>query len=146
MNKSIAPAALVAPKVTTGPIVGSRKIYTSPDQAPYLRVPLREIPLDASAGEEPVRVYDASGPYTDPDATIDVERGLPRRRVEWVRERGGVEEYDGRPVRPVDNGNVTGAHLARAFPIAHRPLRAVPAAASALSVPSPLVGEGQGGG
>ena len=89
-------------------------------------MPLREIALDASSGEPPVPVYDPSGPYTDPDAAIDVEKGLPRTRVEWVRERGGVEAYEGRPIKPVDNGNVSGKHLARNFPNTPRPLRAIP--------------------
>ena len=71
-------------------------------------MPVREIALDASANEPPLPVYDPSGPYTDPDATIDVEKGLPRTRIEWVKERGGVEEYVGRPIKPVDNGNVSG--------------------------------------
>ena len=138
MNKHIAESDLAAPKVTTGPIAGSRKIYVRPDAAPDLKVPLREIALDASSGEPPVLVYDPSGPYTDPDATIDVERGLPRPRLAWVKERGGVEEYDGRPVQPVDNGNVSGKHLARNFPNTPKPLRA--------SSPSPRVGEGGVGG
>jgi phosphomethylpyrimidine synthase len=125
-------------KVTTGPIAGSRKIYVRPDAAPDLKVPLREIALDASSGEPPVLVYDPSGPYTDPNATIDVERGLPRTRLDWVKERGGVEEYDGRPVQSVDNGNVSGKHLARNFPNTPKPLRA--------SSPSPLAGEGGVGG
>ena len=116
MNKPLAESDLTTPKVTTGPIAGSHKIYARPDAAPDLKVPLREIVLDASSGEPPLPVYDPSGPYTDPDATIDVESGLQRTRIDWVRERGGVEEYDGRPIQPVDNGNVTGKHLARNFP------------------------------
>ena len=123
MNKPLAESDLTTPKVTTGPIAGSHKIYARPDAAPDLKVPLREIELDASSGEPPLPVYDPSGPYTDPDATIDVERGLPRTRVDWVRERGGVEDYDGRPIQPVDNGNVTGKHLARNYPNTPRPLR-----------------------
>ena len=94
------------PKVTTGPIAGSRKIYSTPDAAPDLRVPIREIALDASSGEPPLPVYDPSGPYTDDNVAIDVEKGLPRARTAWVKERGGVEEYVGRPIQPVDNGNV----------------------------------------
>ncbi len=125
MNKPIAPADLVTPKVTTGPIVGSRKAYTVPDAASDLRVPIREIMLDPSAKEPPVAVYDSSGVYTDDNSGIDVEKGLKRARVEWVRERGGVEEYDGRPIQPVDNGNVSGKHLARNFPNTPRPMRAV---------------------
>ena len=61
MNKPVSPADLVTPKVTTGPICGSRKIYTTPDAAADLRVPFREIALDPSAKEPPVRVYDSSG-------------------------------------------------------------------------------------
>jgi phosphomethylpyrimidine synthase len=117
---------IASPKVTTGPIAASRKVYAAPDAAPGLRVPVREIMLTEAAGEPPVPVYDTSGPYTDPDVAIDVEKGLGRTRIEWVRERGGVEEYDGRPVQAVDNGNVGEGHLARAFPAAHRPLRALP--------------------
>ena len=125
MNKPLSETDLATPKVTTGPISGSRKIYATPDAAPELKVPLREIALDASSGEPPVPVYDPSGPYTDPDAAIDVERGLARARLEWVKERGGVEEYDGRAIKPVDNGNVSGKHLARNFPNTPRPLRAL---------------------
>src|SRR5580704_16857336 len=123
MNKHISEDDLATPKVTTGPLAGSRKIYARPDAAPDLRVPLREVALTASSGEPPLPLYDPSGPYTDPDVTIDVEKGLARSRIEWVRERGGVEEYDGRPIKPVDNGNATGKHLARNFPSPHRPLR-----------------------
>jgi phosphomethylpyrimidine synthase len=125
MNKPITAADLVTPKVTTGPIAGSRKTYSTPDAAPDLRVPIREIMLDASANEPPVAVYDPSGVYTDDNAGIDVERGLKRTRVEWVRERGGVEEYEGRPILAVDNGNVTGKHLARNFPNTPKPMRAI---------------------
>jgi phosphomethylpyrimidine synthase len=126
MNKPLSESDLATPKVTTGPIAGSRKIYATPDAAPDLRVPLREIALDASSGEPPLPVYDPSGIYTDNDVAIDVERGLKRARVAWVKERGGVEEYDGRPIQPVDNGNVTGKHLARNFANTPRPMRALP--------------------
>jgi phosphomethylpyrimidine synthase len=125
MNKHVSGSDLDAPKVTTGPISNSKKIYSTPEAAPDLRVPLREIALSASAAEPPLPVYDTSGPYTDPAAAINVEEGLLRTRIEWVRERGGVEGYEGRPVKAVDNGNVSGKHLARDFPTAHRPLRAV---------------------
>ena len=125
MNKPVTGADLVIPKVTTGPLPASRKVYARPDAAPDLRVPLREITLEASSGEPPLPVYDTTGPYTDPDAAIDVEKGLPRPRIAWVKERGGVEEYEGRPIRPVDNGNVTGKHLARNFPNTPKPWRAL---------------------
>jgi phosphomethylpyrimidine synthase len=125
MNKPVTPSDLVTPKVTTGPIQGSRKIYVSPDSAPDVRVPVREIALSPSAKEEPVRVYDTSGVYTDNDALIDVEKGLKRHRAAWVKERGGVEEYEGRPIQAVDNGNVSGKHLARMFPNTPKPMRGV---------------------
>jgi phosphomethylpyrimidine synthase len=113
------------PKVTTGGLPASRKVYVTPEAAPDLRVPLREIALSEGSGEPPLPVYDTSGPYTDETATIDVEKGLPRTRIQWVKERGGVEEYDGRPIQAVDNGNVSGKHLARAFPNTPKPLRAI---------------------
>ncbi|MDP1907946.1 MAG: phosphomethylpyrimidine synthase, partial [Hyphomicrobium sp.] len=93
------------PKVTTGPLPSSAKVYVSPEAAPDLRVPLREITL-SSAAEPPVCVYDTTGPYSDSSVTIDVRKGLSRQRRAWVIERGGVEEYDGRPIAPIDNGNV----------------------------------------
>src|SRR4029077_13024682 len=103
MNKHLAETELVTPKVTTGPITGSRKIYSAPEAAPDLKVPLREVALDPSSGEPPVPIYDPSGPYSDPDDTIDVDKGLPGVRTAWVREGGGVEDYQGRDIKPVDN-------------------------------------------
>ena len=103
------------PAVTTGPLPSSRKIFVTPDEARDVRVPLREIMLSEGAGEPNLPVYDTSGPYTDPDVTIDVNKGLPRNRIAWVKERGGVEEYEGRAVKPVDNGNVSGDKAAKAF-------------------------------
>ena len=94
------------PAVTTGPLPASRKIFVTPDEAPDVRVPLREIILSEGAGEPNLPVYDTSGPYTDPAVTIDVNAGLARARIAWVKERGGVEEYQGRDIKPEDNGNV----------------------------------------
>ena len=118
--------AIMPPKVTTGPLSGSRKAYAVPDSAPELRVPLREIVLTEGAGEPPIPVYDTTGPYTDPTVAIDVEKGLARPRDAWVRERGGLEDYAGRAIAPEDNGNVSGKHLARGFPLTHRPMRGLP--------------------
>jgi phosphomethylpyrimidine synthase len=111
------------PAVTTGPLPSSRKIFVTADEAADVRVPLREIILSEGAGEPNLAVYDTSGHYTDPDVVIDVNAGLPRNRTAWVKERGGVEEYDGRPVKPVDNGNVSTDKAAKAFTAHHRPLR-----------------------
>ncbi len=79
------------PKVTTGPLPSSYKDYSSPADAPDLKVPRRLIELDKSSGEPALPVYDTTGPYTDPAVTIDVETGLARTRIEWVKQRGGVE-------------------------------------------------------
>ncbi len=120
MNKHV--ADLAAPKVTTGPLPASRKIYATPHGAPDLRVPLREIGLSEGSGEAPLPVYDTSGPYSDPAVGIEVTEGLARTREAWVRERGGVEPYAGRTVKPEDNGNA-GTRLERAFERRHAPLR-----------------------
>ena len=116
---------LETPKVTTGALPASRKVHAVPDAAPDLRVPLREIVLSQESGEPPLPVYDTSGPYTEESVTIDVEKGLPRARIAWVKARGGVEDYDGRPIKAVDNGNATGKYLARAFPNTPKPLRGI---------------------
>ena len=87
--------------VTTGPIRGSKKIYVG-----ERRVAMREIYLDPNCDDAPVRVYDPSGPYTDADANIDINAGLPEIRSRWIRERGDVEEVAQREVRPEDNGQL----------------------------------------
>ena len=125
MNKPANQSEFETPKVTTGPLPASRKVYTHPVADPTLAVPRREIDLHPSANEPPVPVYDTSGPYSDPNVEIDVEKGLPRLRTEWVKARGGVEEYEGREVKPEDNGGATGKYLAREFPIRNTPLRGV---------------------
>ena len=112
--------------VTTGPIRGSKKIHVGP-----FKVAMREITLEPSSGEPPVRVYDTSGPYTDPAATIDITKGLPQLRRDWVMGRGDVEAYDARDIRPEDNG-LKGPDRSAGVPAypnpIRRPLRAVPGA------------------
>ncbi|MBA2918808.1 phosphomethylpyrimidine synthase ThiC [Sphingomonas sp. MAH-20] len=88
-------------KVTTGPIRGSRKVHVGP-----LKVAMREIDLEPSSGEPPLRVYDTSGPYTDPTTRIDIMAGLPELRRDWIRARGDVEDVTQREVRPEDNGQL----------------------------------------
>ncbi len=102
-------------EVTTGPIVGSHKIYTSPAGRPDIRVPFREIPLDPSAREEPYRAYDCSGPYTDTGITVDLEAGLPPVRAEWLAKRG-FDRIAPRAVKPEDNGNIGDDKLVPACP------------------------------
>jgi len=112
---------LKRPEVTTGPLPASKKIYVSPKEAPELEVPVREIQLSEGANEPNVRVYDASGPYSDENVAINVETGLARTRESWITERGGVERTVGREIKPEDNGNVEGAHLTRMFPVEYSP-------------------------
>ncbi len=76
----IDPKISTAPSVTTGPIRGSRKIYVGP-----LKVAMRAVDLEPSAGEPPLNVYDPSGPYTDPAVTIDINAGLAELRRDWIR-------------------------------------------------------------
>ena len=95
------PLAGSAIGVTTGPIRGSKKVHVGP-----LNVAMREIHLDPASGEPPVRVYDTSGPYTDPNARIDIMAGLPQLRRQWIDARGDTEAYDGRAIRPEDNGQL----------------------------------------
>jgi phosphomethylpyrimidine synthase len=114
--------------VTTGPLPASRKVHLPGRLHPELRVAMREIALEASSGEPPLRVYDPSGPYTDPGAAIDIRAGLPPLRRPWIEARGDVEAYDGRAVRPEDDGRgpTAGPANAAEFPEAsrRRPLRA----------------------
>ncbi|MDE3840822.1 phosphomethylpyrimidine synthase ThiC [Bacillus methanolicus] len=88
---------------------GSKKVYVEGSR-PDIQVPMREIslsPTESMFGKEenkPVRVYDTSGPYTDPNYEVDLKKGLPKLRRKWILERGDVEEYQGRSVKPEDNG------------------------------------------
>src|SRR5262249_7125719 len=81
-------------EVTTGALPASRKVYVAGEWHPDIRVPLREIDLHPSAKEPAVRVYDPSGPYSDPAATIDIARGLPALRETWIagRETKDIEQ------------------------------------------------------
>ncbi|MCB2091581.1 MAG: phosphomethylpyrimidine synthase ThiC [Alphaproteobacteria bacterium] len=112
-------------EVTTGALPASTKIYVEGSDK-SIQVPMRAIKLDPSSGEKDLHVYDTSGPYTDPNVKTDIDAGLSRVRQSWVLERGDVEEYEGRDVKPEDNGNATGKFLAREFPIKNKPLRAKP--------------------
>lgn len=112
-------------EVTTGPLPASTKIYVEGTD-PSIQVPMRSIALDPSSGEKDLRVYDTSGPYTDENVKIDIDSGLARDKQKWAHERGDVEEYEGRDMKPEDNGNASGKFLAREFPVKNNPLRAKP--------------------
>ncbi|MBI4725154.1 MAG: phosphomethylpyrimidine synthase ThiC, partial [Rhodomicrobium sp.] len=155
MNAPASPGSIKPVQVTTGSLPGSRKVYVEVPGRDGMKVPFREISLHESSGEPPFRVYDTSGPYTGEASKIDVHAGLQRIREPWVNARG-VEQYQGRAVKPEDNGNVGAAHRAREFPLRYQVYRALPSpqpsphgrgSGSALVTASPLPeGEGQGEG
>jgi phosphomethylpyrimidine synthase len=91
-------------RVTAGPFPASRKIHIGGQSHPGISVGMREIDLTPSAGEPPVRVYDTSGPYSDPAVETDIHKGLAEQRKAWILARGDVEFNDGREVKPEDNG------------------------------------------
>ena len=105
-------------KVSTGPLPASRKVFVPGKAFSDLRVAMREIDLTPSSKEPPIRAYDPSGPYTDPAAAIDIRAGLNPLRAKWILERGDVEAYAGREVRPEDNG--LGDNEASAVPLFNR--------------------------
>src|SRR2546422_6050082 len=95
----------------------SHKVYVTGKLHADLRVPFREIALAPTKTfngtmeeNEPVRVYDTSGPWSDPDFDGDVEQGLPALRANWIRDRRDVEEIDGRKVEPIDDGYLSVSH------------------------------------
>ncbi|HET6786776.1 MAG TPA: phosphomethylpyrimidine synthase ThiC, partial [Aquabacterium sp.] len=87
-------------RLTREPLPASRKVYVEGEHA-GVRVPMREVTL--SNGES-VTLYDCSGPYTDPNVTIDVTQGLPPVREAAILARGDTETYPGRTLRAVDDG------------------------------------------
>ncbi|WP_372884830.1 phosphomethylpyrimidine synthase ThiC [Shimia sp.] len=111
------------PEITTGGLPGSRRIYVAGTLHEGVSVPMREISVHPTAGEPPLPVYDSSGPYTDPDVTTDIKQGLAPLRRKWIEARGDVEAYDGREIKPEDNGFVEGDRLTPEFPVKPRPLR-----------------------
>ena len=101
----------------------SRRVYISGKIHPDIRVPFREIslaPTKTMSGEievnEPVRVYDTSGPWGDPTVTVDAHQGLPALRRKWILARGDVEEINGRKVQPIDDGWLSEKHRTSASP------------------------------
>jgi phosphomethylpyrimidine synthase len=114
----------LTPVVTTGPLPASTKVLKAGTIHPDIRVPMRQIALHPTAGEPPVTVYDSSGPYTAEGATISIDAGLPRLRESWVLARGDVVAYEGRIVRPEDNGFVSGDRLTPEFPVRNQPFKA----------------------
>ncbi|GFE80473.1 phosphomethylpyrimidine synthase [Steroidobacter agaridevorans] len=101
--------------VSTAALPSSRKVYESGVLHPYIQVPMRAIQLHPSANEPDVVVYDSSGPYTDPRANIQIERGLTRIREPWILARKDVERHESQ--RRIESAITE-------FPIKQPPLRA----------------------
>jgi phosphomethylpyrimidine synthase len=113
---------MIAPKDSLAtesldPLPNSSRVYVSGTLHPTVRVPMREIalaPTKTFSGEmeanEPVRVYDTSGPWGDPEFDGDVEKGLPALRRDWILKRDDVSSYDGREIKPQDNGYLSTSH------------------------------------
>ena len=102
---------------STDALPASSRVYIEGDLHPEIRVPMREITLSPTknfSGElepnTPVRVYDCSGPWGDPDFDGDVTEGLPALRKNWIEKRGDTAPYAGREVQPMDNGYLSGKH------------------------------------
>ncbi len=122
MNIQPKRGSLTPETVTTGPLAGSRKVYHHPDGRADICVPFREIAI-TDAKEPPVRVYDASGPYTEADSRIDLSKGLAPVRDAWLAKRGGLETYAGRAVTQEDNGGASGEKLVPPCPANRQPRR-----------------------
>ncbi|EOP63494.1 phosphomethylpyrimidine synthase ThiC [Bacillus cereus] len=105
---------------------GSKKVYVDGPRA-GMKVPMREIEQSDTNGVQnpPIRVYDTSGPYTDPEYKVELEKGIPTPRHSWTLGRGDVEEYEGREVKPEDDGVKVASKHTPVFPqMDRKPLRA----------------------
>lgn len=105
---------------------GSKKVYVDGTRE-GMKVPMREIEQSETNGvpNPPIRVYDTSGPYTDPAYKVELEKGIPTPRHSWIMGRGDVEAYEGREVKPEDDGVKVASKHTPVFPQMDRqPLRA----------------------
>ncbi len=97
----------------------SKRVYIK-GSSPNIHVPMREIQLSdtklpdgTTSSNEPIRVYDTSGPWGDSEFHRDVKRGLPKLREKWITDRGDVEVIEGRNAKPGDNGFLSARHEQR---------------------------------
>ena len=122
LNPSPKPAAKRKPakskilRDVTKPFPNSHKIYV--EAANHgIQVAMREVKQAQTRDFQgvmhdnpPLRIYDTSGPYTDPAVKIDFRSGLQPLRQKWIEQRGDTETYSGREVQPRDNGYLTAGH------------------------------------
>ncbi|QWG61281.1 phosphomethylpyrimidine synthase ThiC [Bacillus mycoides] len=109
---------------------GSKKVYVDGTRE-GMKVPMREIEQSDTNGVQnpPIRVYDTSGPYTDPEYKVELEKGLQAPRHSWTLGRGDVEAYEGREIKPEDDGVKVASKHTPVFPqMDRKPLRAKPGA------------------
>ncbi|AIW87157.1 thiamine biosynthesis protein ThiC [Bacillus mycoides] len=105
---------------------GSKKVYVDGTRE-GMKVPMREIEQSDTNGVQnpPIRVYDTSGPYTDPEYKVELEKGLQAPRHSWTLGRGDVEAYEGREIKPEDDGVKVASKHTPVFPqMDRKPLRA----------------------
>ncbi len=105
---------------------GSKKVYVDGTRE-GMKVPMREIEQSDTNGVQnpPIRVYDTSGPYTDPEYKVELEKGIPTPRHSWTLGRGDVEAYEGREIQPEDDGVKVASKHTPVFPqMDRKPLRA----------------------
>lgn len=88
--------------ISRTPLPASNKVYLTSENIATVKVPMRQIKLTDNSK---VTVYDTSGPYTDNNIEIDIHRGLSDTRSVWLNERKDTEFYQGRILKPVDNGH-----------------------------------------
>lgn len=100
----------ITKKLTLGTLPASKKIYVQSERFDDVRVAMRQIQLSDKSDNKHFTVYDPSGPFTDQDfiSRIDLNKGLPKLRQNWILERGDVEFYQGRNIKPEDNGVAAG--------------------------------------
>jgi phosphomethylpyrimidine synthase len=103
------------------PLPASQRVYLPGQQYPFLRVPMREVKLSPTKNfhglleeNRPVRLYDCSGPWGDPNFQGEVVDGLPPLRADWIAAREDVTSYDGRHLQPIDNGYLSDQHMSYA--------------------------------
>ncbi len=106
-------SAAIKPTKIENTLPNSRRIYID-GQRPGVRVPFREVDQNATRNFDntleanpPVRVYDSSGPWGDPAMGCEIRNGLPALRRDWIISRDDVEEYEGRELKPIDDGYLT---------------------------------------